>query len=223
LTVTLAAAAPASNAASGLAVVMGVKFEVESRRDGAQAGEIGGHTLRMGQTHGVGQAQPPDGAARHGAHKIVEKTGIGPRIILRADGDKSEARGGLDGQTAQLAQHPGAVLAPDAKVQVRDGKGKVHAEHVAGGRGREIVRVGPAPREHPPGADGADDGTQVGDGFGSGDRDAGLQLGHAGLYQCAGDGQLVGARENHSGGLFAVAQGGVDQVRTKHGRKGRVG
>ena len=176
----------------------------------------------MGQAHGVGQTQPPDRPAGHGADKIVEKTGIGPRVILRADGDEREARGGLDGQMAQLAQHPGTVLVPDAEVQVRDGKGKVHAEHplaAAAARSSESARHQASTRPTPTAPTMA--------------RRSAMASGPAtGMpASISGTPAATSARAMASlsvrakttpGGLFAVAQGGVDQMGTEHGRRRSV-
>ena len=96
------------------------------------------------------------------------------------------------------------------------------AMDAAFGGGEEVEAFGAAPGGEAQGQAQVGDGVDVVDFAASHDGDADFDFGHARVGKCGGDLLFLCAREGDAGRLFAVAQGGVDEMNLIHVQAKRV-
>ena len=213
-------------------VVVAVDREDRVRERGdalAQANQQAEELLRRRVAHRIGNVDDVRARGDGGFHRAAEEVGIGPGGVLGGKLDVGGERAGEGDHPADLRK---AVLAGHAQllrqVQVARCEERVDArafgalQRFGGAADVLFQRAGETGDAHGFGfgSDFADGGEVVG----GSDGEPGFEHVHAEGFELAGHAALFGAVHGEAGGLFAVAQGGVENLHHVGGRaSGRDG
>ena len=166
---------------------MSVKIQAHLRRGGAQGGDEIARLQRIQNADRVRNAQTFQPGFLGGPGEFKQKPQVGPRGVLRADGEKLEHAAKFGGQFRQGPKNPIAILLPRAQVKFRYRQRKMRRVDAATGGGQKVRTFCPAPGGQTQGQPEVADGVDVVHLALSHRRDADFDLRHAGAGQGGGD------------------------------------